>query len=101
VPRLHFTLAGTMLKVRCSGCGEVVPAGAKFCPRCGGFVAAPQDLGKMSAPVPPAGILFLCALFLAPPMIVVGYALGIKAMAAAGIVLAVILVLVLILGCFF
>jgi hypothetical protein len=90
-----------MPKVRCPGCGEVAPAGAKFCPRCGEFVAAPQDLGKISAPVPPAGIAFLCALFLAGPMIVAGYALGIKAMAVAGIVMAVILVVVLILGCFF
>lgn len=90
-----------MSKVRCSGCGETVPAGAKYCPRCGAFVAAPQDLGKMAAPVPPAGIAFLSALFLALPMIVVGYALGIKAMAIAGVALVVILVLVLILGCLF
>jgi hypothetical protein len=90
-----------MPKIRCSGCGEIVPAGAKFCPRCGGFVSAPQDLGKMSAPVPPAGIAFLSALFLALPMMVVGYALGIKAMAIAGVALAIILVAVLILGCFF
>jgi hypothetical protein len=90
-----------MPTVRCSSCKSVAPPGAKYCPRCGEYVVAPEDSRKWSAPVPLSGLIFLCALFAVPPMVIVGYALGIGPMVVAGIVLGVILVLILILGMFF
>ena len=95
-----------VMPARCPQCSEpIMPAGAKFCPRCGTPVApAPHasiDFGKMSAPVPPAGIVFLISLVLAPAAVVVGAALGIKLLVYVGIVLGIGLLILLVLGHFF
>ena len=93
----------------CPNCSETLAAGAKFCPRCGNAVDqgpapvpayASGDLGKISAPLPRAGMLFLVALVLAPVAIIAGLALGLKALLYVGVVLAIALVLLLILGSF-
>ncbi len=93
----------------CPYCYEPLAAGAKFCPRCGKPVSdgptvvptyAPGDPGKISAPLPRAGVLFLLALVLAPAAVIAGFALGVKALIFAGVVLAVALLLLLILGNF-
>ena len=94
---------------QCPNCSETLAAGAKFCPRCGNPApahppaATPHvsvDLGKISAPLPRAGVLFLVALVLAPAAIIAGFALGFKALMYVGVVLAISLVLLLILGSF-
>ena len=104
------------MTVRCAKCSTPFSDSAKFCPRCGEVApssAAEQettpapvphasiDFGKMSAPIPPAGIAFLAALVLAPASIILGVMLGLKALIVVGIVLIVVLVLVLVLGQFF
>ena len=94
----------------CPNCSEPLAAGAKFCPRCGNAVpekpapAVPYppggDLGKISAPLPRAGVFFLLALVLAPAAVIAGIVLGVKALIYVGVVLAAALILLLILGNF-
>jgi hypothetical protein len=97
------------MPARCPNCSETLAAGARFCPRCGN--PAPEkpapgpphtsvDFGKISAPLPRAGVLFLLALVLAPAAIIAGLALGLKALVYLGVALAVALVVLLILGNF-
>jgi hypothetical protein len=102
----------------CPHCSEPIrPAGAKFCPRCGKPAPAPPangkpappapaehssiDFGKMSAPLPPAGIAFLASLVLAPAAILLGVALGLKLLIYAGVSIGIVLVILLVLGHFF
>lgn len=59
------------------------------------------DFGKMSAPIPPAGIAFLAALVLTPAFILFGIVLGMKLLIFIGIALAILLALVLVIGHFF
>ena len=94
------------MTVRCAKCATSFSSAAKFCPKCGepAPAAAPHasiDFGKMSAPVPPAGIAFLAAMVLAPAFIIFGIVLGLKLLIVIGIALIVLLALVLILGQFF
>ena len=103
------------MTVRCAKCATSFSAAAKFCPRCGeatpatgqGPTSAPTtphasiDFGKMSAPVPPAGVAFLAALVLAPTFIIFGVVIGMKLLIFVGIALCILLALVLILGHFF
>jgi hypothetical protein len=104
------------MTVRCAKCSTSFSDTAKFCPRCGeaaptvatGQATTPApipqasiDFGKMSAPIPPAGVAFLVALVLAPASIILGIMFGLKALIVVGIVLIVLLVLVLVLGQFF
>lgn len=101
------------MTVRCIKCSTPFSDAAKFCPRCGEPAPATHrtasstpvphasiDFGKMSAPIPPAGIAFLAALVLAPAFIILGVVFAIKALIVVGIVLIVLLVLVLLLGHF-
>jgi hypothetical protein len=102
------------MTIRCAKCSTPFSDAAKFCPRCGapapadgqGPAPAPIphasiDFGKMSAPVPPAGIAFLAALVLSPAFILAGIVLGMKLLIIIGIALAILLALVLLLGHFF
>jgi hypothetical protein len=102
------------MTVRCLKCSTSYSDAAKFCPRCGeptpsdgnGSTPSPAphasiDFGKMSAPIPAAGIAFLVALVLAPSSIILGIVLGLKVLILLGIALGVLLVVVLVLGQFF
>ena len=107
----------TAMPASCPHCSEPIrPPGAKFCPRCGqpapvptGNPAKPAnppehssiDFGKMSAPLPPAGIAFLASLVLAPAAIVLGAVLGVKLLIYAGVSIGIVLVILLVLGHFF
>ena len=90
----------------CPDCSEPIARSAKFCPRCGR--KAPErtdphrsiDFGKMSAPIPPAGILFLVALVVGPCLIVVGFATGVTWLIYAGIVVLILLTILAVLGSF-
>jgi hypothetical protein len=96
--------------LRSAKCSTSFTAAAKFIPPSG--EAAPSqstswmppasiDFGRMSAPVPPAGIAFLTALVLAPTSIILGVVLGLKVLIVVGIALCILLALVLVLGHFF
>ena len=104
--------------LRCPACAAEIPAGAKFCPRCGATSpaaagaatagdegeapAAPVvDIGKLPAPVPVAGILFLVALVVGPAGIVAGIATGSSLLLYGGIAVAVGIVILLLLGLVF
>ena len=102
------------MTVRCAKCSTSFSDAAKFCPRCGapapveiqGTPQAPTphasiDFGKMSAPVPPAGIAFLATLVLAPTFIIFGAVAGLKLLIIIGIALCILLALILLLGHFF
>jgi hypothetical protein len=102
------------MTVRCAKCATSFSDAAKFCPRCGepaptnGHDTTPAptphasiDFGKMSAPVPPAGIAFLAALVLAPAFIIFGVVAGLKLLIFVGIALCILLAVVLVLGHFF
>jgi hypothetical protein len=104
--------------VRCPACATEVPAGAKFCPRCG--VPAPDlgrgdeeddaedqvdspaapvvNLGTLPSPIPIAGILFLVALVVGPAAIVAGMVTGTPLLLYAGIAVAAAVVILLLLG---
>ena len=88
---------------RCAACSTEIPSGAKFCPRCGepAPTSAPANLGKLPAPLPVAGILFLVALVLGPAAVVAGIMTGHAVLLYGGIALAVGVVIVLLLGLVF
>ena len=100
----------------CPTCSASVPAGARFCPRCGHATDA-AGLGKRErnarlapppgrAPdalpstsrMPLAGILFLAAAVLGPTMVAVGLSTGIHLVTVAGVATAIVLILLLLLG---
>ena len=93
---------------RCASCSAEVPPAAKFCPRCGkpapvsappgARQASPTDLGKLPAPIPLAGILFLLALVLGPAAIVAGIMMKVPVLLFAGIAIAAAVVILLLLG---
>src|SRR5687768_8037072 len=93
--------------VRCAACATEVPSGARFCPRCGKPAPAgrtrpagnaPANLGKLPAPIPVAGILFLVALIVGPAAIVAGVATSSGLLLYGGIAVAVFVVILLLLG---
>lgn len=88
------------MPVPCPHCSEPVGSGANFCPRCGKTVPVHTsiDFGKMSAPIPKAGILFLICLVLGPAALVGGIMLGSKLLIYTGVTILVGLVLILVLG---
>ena len=88
------------MPVPCPHCAEPVRSGVNFCPRCGKSVPvhASIDFGKMSAPIPKTGILFLLCLVLGPAALIAGIAMGSKALIFSGVTILVGLVLILVLG---
>ena len=83
--------------------GEVLPAVREPRLRRKPAAVAATRVGrsrKDQRPPARAGVLFLLALVLAPAAIIAGFALGVKALIFVGVVLAVALVLLLILGNF-
>ncbi len=96
--------------VRCPACATEIPAGAKFCPRCGapapggdegGPPTVPVNLGTLPAPIPVAGILFLVALVVGPAAIVAGVVTGSGLLLYGGIAVAAGVVILLLLGLVF
>ena len=90
------------MPVPCPYCSEPVSSGAKFCPRCGKAVEVHTsvDFGKMSAPIPVAGVIFLVALVLGPAALIAGIVIASKFLIYAGVTILVGLVLLLVLGQF-
>lgn len=77
---------------------------AKFCPRCGAAAQIPHksvDFGKMSAPVPLAGVIFLILLFVGPAALVAGFVLGVHALVYAGIAIVILLAIFIAVGMHF
>ena len=106
---------GNMTRQRCTNCSASVPAAARFCPRCGremsgggagaakgGPVPVP-DPGALPARsrMPVAGILFIAAAVLGPTLIAAGAYTSTMALLYAGIVVAIGLIILLLLGMFF
>jgi hypothetical protein len=99
-----------MARQRCTNCSASVPGGAKFCPRCGrdmtvvpagkGPATVPGALPSKS-PMPITGILFIAAAILGPTLIAAGAYTGVMALLYAGIVVAIGLIVLLLLGMFF
>src|SRR5687767_13210694 len=109
-----------MAPIRCPKCAaEILPAGAKFCPRCGapsppsparqnddddsdGLGKSPADpvvnLASLPSPIPLAGILFIVALLVGPALIVAGIVTGSGLMLYSGIGVAAAVVILLLLG---
>ena len=98
-----------MARQHCTNCSASIPASAKFCPRCGRESsrevtgAAPAIPGAVPAKsrMPLAGVLFLAAAVLGPSLIAVGAYAAIDALLYAGIGVAVLLIVLLLLGMFF
>lgn len=96
----------------CPHCAEAIAVDAKFCPRCGKTVTKQPpvaagksvhksvDFGKMSAPIPVGGIVFLAALVLGPAALIAGLVLGVKLLVFAGVTILIGLALLLVLGHF-
>ena len=99
-----------MARQRCTNCSASVPGSAKFCPRCGrdmtvsapakGATPVPGALPSKS-PMPLAGFLFIAAAILGPVLIAAGAYTGTMAILYAGIVVAIGLIILLLLGMFF
>ena len=101
-----------MARQRCTNCSASVPATAKFCPRCGrdmSVVAAPAGKGPDTVPgalpsksrMPLTGMLFIAAAVLGPTLIAAGVYTGTMPLLYAGIVVAIGLIILLLLGMFF
>ena len=101
-----------MARQRCTNCSASVPGAAKFCPRCGAEMSGGAGAAKASpAPVPGAlpstsrmpiaGILFIAAAILGPTLIAAGAYTSTMALLYAGIVVAIGLIILLLLGIFF
>lgn len=111
-----------MAAVECPQCSARVPAEARFCPRCGRAMGADSARRESknttttaaAAPGPPvpgplpsssrmplAGIFFLVAAVLGPTMIAVGVSLGSPLLVVAGVGIAVLLIVLLLLGMVF
>ena len=90
------------MPVPCPHCSEPVASGANFCPRCGKTVPihTSVDFGKMSAPIPVGGIVFLVALVLGPIALIAGFVMGSNLLIYAGVTILIGLVLLLVLGQF-
>jgi hypothetical protein len=85
-----------------------VPAGARYCPRCGHEVGAavptganPEERWPNKSRMPVAGILFLIAAVLGPIIVVGGIYTGNGFLIVSGIFVCAILVLLLLLGMVF
>ena len=99
-----------MARTQCNHCSASAPAAARFCPRCGHAVditdarpvAGQRRLAPgahpSTAPMPLAGICFLVASVLGPTMIAVGVSTGTPILLLAGVVIAIVLIGVLLLG---
>ena len=101
----------------CNHCSANIPPAARFCPRCGQDVGAtkPDASAGASTPgpsrppgalpsrsrMPVAGILFLVAAVLGPTMIAVGVSTGNPVLLVGGIVIALGLIALLLLGMVF
>lgn len=105
----------------CTQCSASVPREARFCPRCGratadGTPAAARPGADVDPPLatrrapgalpstsrmPLAGILFLAAAVLGPTMIAVGVSTGSWLLLVAGIGVAVLLIVLLLIGMVF
>ena len=111
-----------MALVQCAQCSASVPAEARFCPRCGRATADavtatprgrvgsdPQPVAATRAPgaipstsrMPLAGMLFLAAAVLGPTMIAIGVSTGSALLLVAGIGVAVLLIVLLLVGMVF
>ena len=100
-----------MARVQCTHCSAAVPGTARFCPRCGhemvggtrstGGTGRAPDALPSGSPMPLAGILFLVASVLGPTLIAVGVSAGQPMLLVAGIVIAVLLIVLLLVGMVF
>jgi hypothetical protein len=98
-----------MSSTPCSKCSAPVPAGARYCPRCGHEVGAPVPTGAdpseerwpNKSRMPVAGILFLIAAVLGPIIVVGGIYTGNAFLIVSGIFVCAVLVLLLMLGMVF
>ena len=84
-----------------------MPGTAKFCPRCGRDMAGGQPGGLIGGAVPStsrmpvAGMVFVACAILGPTLIAVGIYAGAPALLYGGIVVAIGLIVLLLLGMFF
>lgn len=110
-----------MAVIRCTQCSATVPGEARFCPRCGRAMAdgasrfadrpavesRAQSAGRVPGALPSrsrmpvAGMLFLAAAVLGPTMIAVGVSSGSALLVVAGIAVAILLIVLLLLGMVF
>ena len=98
-----------MSSTPCSKCSAPVPAGARYCPRCGHEVGAPAPASSSTSEqrwsnksrMPVAGILFLIAAVLGPIIVVGGIYTGNGFLIVGGILVCAVLVILLLLGMVF
>lgn len=99
------TIFTIMARQRCPGCSKSYPAGAKFCPRCGHEASSAGAPGAGPLPsssrMPLAGIVFIATAVLGPALIAAGVYTGLNALLVAGLGVAVVLIVLLVLGLFF
>jgi uncharacterized membrane protein YvbJ len=98
-----------MNAVQCIKCSAAVPAGAKFCPRCGHDMDDSAPAGAdatgekwpSKSRMPFAGLLFLVTAILGPILVFGGIYTGSGVLLLGGIVVCVLLVVLLLLGMVF